>query len=206
MTPWVKICGITLLEDALAVADAGADAIGFIFYKGSMRYVSPDTAGRIVAQLPPTVTPFGVFVNETKEAIASVIEVAGLRGIQLSGDEQPVECAGYDIEVVKAVRINEPERAASVEQFPVQTILLDGAGRDTYGGSGKRANNEVALRIKRHRRLILSGGISPENVIDAVTNVQPYGIDVNSGIELSPGRKDHHRLRSIFHQLSLREA
>jgi phosphoribosylanthranilate isomerase len=202
MNTWVKICGITTAGDALASARAGANAIGFIFYRKSPRYISPDDAATIVADIPSSVVPYGVFVNETRDGIRRIISISGIRGIQLSGDETPADCAGYGLPVIKAFRIRDPRRTEEVKSFEIDAALLDGADNESYGGTGRLASPEIALCIKQYHPLILSGGIRPEIVASLIRNIQPYGVDVSSGVESSPGRKDHSLIRNLFRQIA----
>lgn len=197
----VKICGITRLEDALFCARAGADALGFIFYAASPRAISPDGARAVIAALPPSVTPFGVFVNERRDMIARTIERTGIRALQLSGDETPEECLGYGIEVVKAFRLRRPADAEILRSYDIAGALLDGASDGAYGGTGAAADTGVAIAMKALCRLTLAGGLSPETAVAAARIVAPYAIDVNSGVESSPGIKDRRKVTLLFERL-----
>ncbi|MFI5253566.1 MAG: phosphoribosylanthranilate isomerase [Bacteroidota bacterium] len=201
MKPRVKICGITNKEDALLCAHAGADALGFIFYPKSPRYIDPMKAKMIIDTLPPFVTPVGVFVNEQRERINQIISISGIRALQLSGDEKSEDCENYPIDVIKAFRIRDKSDFEYVKQYPVSAVMLDGADKDTYGGSGTLADFSIAVELKKYFLLILSGGLSPDNITDAVNRIHPYAIDINSGIEHSPGHKDHHNVRLLFERL-----
>ncbi len=194
----VKICGITNPEDALFAAELGADALGLIFYNESPRYVSPECAAEIVAGLPPFVTPVGVFVNEVKERTEEIVRLVGLRAIQLHGDEPPEACSGYSIPVIRAVRVGDELDLDELSRYPVETFLLDTARAGLYGGTGEPFDWSVARNASSARRIILSGGIDPENVAAAIGAVQPYGVDSSSGVEAAPGRKDHQKLTAFF--------
>lgn len=203
MRPRVKICGITGMQDALACSRAGADFLGFIFYEKSPRYVTPEKAKGIIKDLPPRVVPVGVFVNEEREKINEIVASTGIRIIQLGGDETPDDCTKYDARIWKSFRIRNPEDVAPTVSYKIDAAILDGAPDGEYGGSGMRASDLVALRMKSFHRLVLAGGITPENVVDAGMEVQPYAIDINSGVESSPGKKNHARVKELFKQINL---
>lgn len=194
----VKVCGITSLDDALAAVEAGADALGFNFYRRSPRYVAPSEARRIVDGLPAGVLCVGVFVNEDgPEAVARAAEESNVAAVQLHGDESPEFCAALGgRRVIKALRVGEsfaPEEAA---RYPVGAILLDAFSRSARGGTGETFDWTLARRTRRHAaRLYLAGGLTPANVAEAVRAVRPYAVDVCSGVELSPGRKSAELVR-----------
>jgi phosphoribosylanthranilate isomerase len=196
----VKVCGITNLEDALVALDAGADALGFNFYRRSPRYIAPEEARRIIMKLPPSLLCVGVFVNEVRpEAVARVAESAGVAMVQLHGDESPEYCAGLrDHQIIKALRVGKdfaPEQAA---QYPTQAILLDAFCEHARGGTGETFDWAMARRTReRVAQLYLAGGLTPENVAVAIAEVEPYAVDVCSGVEREPGRKDEARVRAF---------
>ncbi len=196
---FVKICGITRADDAAVAVACGASAVGFIFWPRSPRYIEPQRARAIVRTLPPFVTPVGVFVNETAEQVNAVSDLAGLGAVQLHGDETPEIAARVNRPVVKAVgRI---DRAAA-DAWPQQVLLLvDAEDRDRRGGTGRRADWEAAARIAASRRILLAGGITADNVADAVRIVRPFGIDVSSGVEETPGIKSAARIEALFNAL-----
>lgn len=198
MTTRVKICGITCLDDAICAADAGADAVGFIFYSRSPRYVSPAEAGRIVDRLPPFVTPVGVFVNSPRADIAPVVRDAGLGAVQLHGDERPDDCLGWRVPVIKAFRVGESFDLELLRSYPASAYLLDTYAQGTYGGTGLTFDWDVAVRATSWGRVILSGGLSCEVVSEAVDRVRPYAVDVCSGVEVEPGKKDHNKIRTFI--------
>ncbi len=201
MKPLVKICGITNLADALACCHAGADALGFIFYRQSARSIEIRDAAMIITHLPDRITPVGVFVNASRESIVRVIRETGIRTVQLSGDEAPDECSGYPIPVWKAFRIRDIGQVDSVRHYAVAAALLDGAGEGRYGGTGQAPDFSIARSMKRYHRLILAGGLDPSNVADAVRTVRPYAVDVNSGVELTEGKKDHEAVKALIEQV-----
>ncbi len=197
----VKICGMTNAGDALFCARAGADELGFIFYEKSPRAVSAETAAAIIAELPPYVTPVGVFVNAARGEIERVIARTGIRALQLSGDESPEDCTGYPLPVIKAFRFTEPSESLMSRDFAVAAAMLDGAADGQYGGSGVMADTAVALAMKAFHPLYLAGGLTPDTVVRAARSVLPYAVDVNSGVEASPGVKDHGRVTLLFERL-----
>ena len=190
----VKICGITNREDALCAVEHGADALGFIFYPGSRRYIPPDWAERIVGDLPPFVTPVGVFVNETRDRIRATAEAVGIRAIQLHGDEPPEVCRDLPVPVIRALRVEEGFEVAHLGAYPVGTFLLDTAREGMYGGTGETFDWEIAREAASFGYIILSGGLDPDNVTEAVRVARPYAVDCSSGVEAEPGRKDHQKL------------
>ncbi len=201
----VKICGLTRLEDARLAISLGADALGFIFYPRSPRYILPEKAKEIIAQLPPYVTTVGVFVNEPKESIIKIMNLTGIDMIQLHGEESPGFCASFFPRVVKAFRIREIDDLSEIINYKgrVRAILLDTFVRGIPGGTGQTFNWELALEAKKLGiPVILAGGLSPENVADAIKKVDPFGIDISSGVESSPGLKDQVKLRDLFKALS----
>ncbi len=196
---FVKICGITRAEDAAVAVTHGASAIGFIFWANSRRYVDPDQARAIVRTLPPFVTPVGVFVNEPADAINAVAAQVGLGAVQLHGDETPELLDALVSPVVKAVgRID----ADTAWRWPSRVrLLVDADERVQRGGTGITADWAAAAVLARQRPIVLAGGITPENVGDAVLTVQPFGIDVSSGVEDAPGIKNPEKLRALFEAL-----
>ncbi len=196
-----KICGITSVEDALTASGLGADALGFIFSKDSSRYVEPRTVKDIVMQLPPFTTPVGVFVNATREEVLRTCAISGIRAIQFHGDEQPDDLGGYTIPTYKAFRVNADFNLRSLRNYRPKTFLLDAYSENRQGGTGKVFDWNIAVAAKEYGHVILAGGLSPENVAEAVRTVHPYAIDVNSGVEASPGRKDAIKLERLFFTL-----
>lgn len=195
---FVKICGITNVEDAKAAAARGADAVGFIFWPSSPRFIEPDAARSIVAMLPPSIAAVGVFVNQPAAHINDVAAGVGLRAVQLHGDEPEAFAGEISRPVIKAIPLGS-RSVPDVDRWPKSiTLLLDVHDPVRRGGTGTTVDWSIASELARHRRVILAGGLNPENVVDAITRVRPYGIDVSSGVERSPGRKDHDRLAALF--------
>ncbi len=196
---FVKICGITRLSDAQVAVACGASAVGFIFWSKSRRWVEPEQARAIVRELPPFVTPVGVFVDETVERINALADLVGLGAVQLHGDEAPEMVERLARPVVKAIgRIDEGVAARWPDRV---TMLVDADDRVNYGGTGARADWTGAARLAATRRTILAGGVNPENVAEAVATVRPFGIDVSSGVEDAPGIKNPERIRALFEAL-----
>lgn len=196
---FVKICGITRPEDALAAVASGASAIGFIFWPKSPRYIDPDRARAIAAVLPPFVTPVGVFVNESPAHVNAVAGLVGLGAVQLHGDERPDILPLIDRPVVKALARVGPETASA---WPARVLLMvDAEDPERRGGTGARADWPAAAELAVARPVLLAGGIGPGNVTQAIAAVRPFGIDVSSGVERSPGVKDHDRIRELFEVL-----
>ena len=202
----VKICGITTPEDARMVAEAGADAVGVVF-ADSARQVTVSQAARIVAALPPWVTAVGVFVNATAEAIAEAAREAGLGAVQLHGDESPGEVndAARQAKVIKAFRIGSERDLAEARdalgQCRPHACLVDARVEGRYGGTGEKAPWDlVATVCKEFWPLILSGGLAPDNVAEAIRTVRPFGVEASSGVERSPGRKDPDMVRAFVEQ------
>ncbi|MBI3402625.1 MAG: phosphoribosylanthranilate isomerase [Acidobacteria bacterium] len=194
----VKICGITRAEDAEAAAEAGAAAVGFIFWPGSPRYVDPFRARAIAARLPPFVTTVGVFVNQAATYITDVASLVRLGAVQLHGDEAPEAADELPMPVIKAMPVGDARLAAWP---PRTTILLDAHDPATRGGTGQTIDWTAAAAVAAERRILLAGGLTPDNVGEAVARVRPFGIDVSSGVERAPGIKDPERIRALFASL-----
>jgi len=237
----VKICGITNLEDALAAVDAGADALGFIFYESSPRKVSTEAARNIIRQLPPFVARVGVFVNAAEEVVRGVVGECGLDTLQFHGEETPEFCGKFStprrtnettaltptlsprrggtdgsvlavstptvvaarmwtsLKVYKAFRIQDLESLQSLPAYKTDAWLLDSFVPDKLGGTGAAFNWDLAVEAKKiGRPIILAGGLTPENVAEAVRKVRPFAVDVSSGVEASPGKKDHTKVRMFI--------
>jgi phosphoribosylanthranilate isomerase len=192
----VKICGITNLDDALAAVDSGADAIGFVFFQGSPRYVPHDYAASIIRKLPPVITTIGVFVNEKPEQIEKIVLRTAIDAIQLHGDEPP-HVYPLSRRVIKAIRVKNLESLDPLIDYQgeVSAFLLDTYAPDVFGGTGRIFNWNIALEAKQFGNIILAGGLTPDNVAEAVKQVMPYGVDVSSGVELEKGRKDQKKMK-----------
>jgi phosphoribosylanthranilate isomerase len=197
----VKICGITNWVDARRAVAEGATLLGFNFYAGSARYVKPATAKKIVSRLPKRISAVGVFVNESEQKMLEIARAVGLDTIQLHGDESPAMVARLkrSFPVIKAIRVRKSSAAGQLGKFQVATaLLLDGFDTRQRGGTGKTFDWKVARRAKRYGRIFLAGGLTPENVGEAILVARPYAVDVCSGVEARPGKKDPARLRSLM--------
>jgi len=192
----VKVCGITNVDDALAALEAGADALGFNFYAPSPRFVGP-AAADIVVRLPEGTCTVGVFVNASRQDIERVAGRVGLTALQFHGDEDPEFCRSWPQKIIKAVRVRDRSGAAVARAYAVDFILADAYVEDRFGGTGRRIALDYLEGFDRGR-LILAGGLTPENVAHAVRAVHPFGVDVASGIERAPGKKDWDLMRRFI--------
>ena len=192
----VKVCGMTSLEDALMAVGFGADAVGFVFYRKSPRFVTEKLVKSIV--LPPFVNKVGVFVNETAERINRIADACRLDTIQLHGDESPAFCRKLRRRVVKAIRLRDAQSLELLPRYEVDGFLLDAYAEKIPGGTGLTCDWRLAQRARKFGPVILAGGLNPGNVEDAVNQVQPYGVDVCSGVEKSPGKKDRAKVRDFI--------
>ena len=201
IVPRIKICGITNPDDAQLAVESGADALGFIFYEKSPRYIRPESARKIVRDLPPFVRAVGVFVNSDRDAVNRIADVGLLSALQLHGDEAPKFCRGFARPVIRAVRVVEELEASDIEPYAeagVDTFLLDTAKQGFYGGTGETFDWSAALFAKSYGRVILSGGMNPDNVRKGVATVNPYAVDTSSGVESAPGIKDHVKVKAFI--------
>ena len=196
-----KICGITNLDDANVAVENGASAIGFIFYEKSPRTISINNAKSISKHLPKTIARVGVFVNHEKDFIHEAISEVPLDMIQLHSDETPDFCNQFDVPILKALRIKNEASLSVMDQYDVSVFLLDTFSNDQYGGTGETFDWSV-LNRKFKTPIILSGGLNPENILDAIDAVNPSAVDVNSGVESFPGKKDYNKLKSLFKNLN----
>jgi phosphoribosylanthranilate isomerase len=202
VNPKVKICGITNVEDALAAVEAGADAIGFVFHHGSPRRVTADVIKRIIAQVPPFVLPVGVFVNEDIKIVRDLMDDCGLAIAQLHGDEAAAYCDLLGRPVLKAIRLKDRGSLLSLAEYTgrsrVRGFVLDAFSAVSYGGTGQVTDWSLAAEAAKTVPVVLAGGLTPANVAEAVQRVKPYGVDVSSGVESRPGRKDHEKIRAFI--------
>jgi phosphoribosylanthranilate isomerase len=199
VTPRVKVCGITRIEDAVMAADLGAAAIGFVFWPRSPRYLEPDVAREIAAALPASVVCVGVFVNQDAAQVRQTAAHVRLGAVQLHGDESAEYAAALMEPVIKAVPIAEGFDPATLDTFPPAiTVLLDAHDPVRRGGTGSAVDWTIAARAAARRPIVLAGGLTPANVVEAVRTVRPYAIDVSSGVEAAPGRKDQEKLKAFF--------
>jgi phosphoribosylanthranilate isomerase len=198
----VKICGITSAEDARLAAELGASAIGLVFWPGSPRCVGIERAKEIVASLPPFLSAVGVFVNQAEEAV-EIARRVGLSAVQFHGDEPPESYRTLPVRVIKAIAVGDNGSRDAATAVPASaTVLLDAHDPVRRGGTGREIDWTIAAGIARRRPIILSGGLNPENVARAIETVRPYAIDVSSGVESAPGRKDAAKLRALFDALT----
>ena len=198
----VKICGVTNAEDALRAVEYGADALGFNFYPPSPRYIQPETAATILREVPAGICTAGLFVNESRQHVSSVLRAcrsadgAGLTAVQFHGDEEPSFCARWPLKVIKAFRVRDEATIRQIGEYPVDYYLLD-SWSPGFGGSGS-AFTWTWLREPMARPVILAGGLDIDNVNEAVRVAEPFGVDVCSGVEAAPGRKDHPRMKDFI--------
>lgn len=197
--PRIKICGITSVEDAFAAVDNGADALGFVFFAKSPRAIEPEKARSIISSLPPFITTVGVFVDEDNDRIEQIISYTGLDAVQFHGTEDPEKCKASR-KVIKAIRVRELSDLEPLKHYKsVSAFLLDTYSQNTFGGTGQVFNWEIAVNAKNFGNIILAGGLTPENIEDAIRFVKPYGVDVSSGVEGSArGKKDHIKVKQFI--------
>ena len=198
----IKICGITNAEDALAACESGADALGFVLApeaKKRNRYIELEAAVDIIVRLPAFVTTVGVVVNETVERMRAMLQV--FDRLQLHGSESPEVCAEMGPRAYKAFRVHEGFKAADIAAFPGSLCLLDAWSPDEHGGTGRRCDWRIASDAGRLKKVILAGGLSPENVEEAVLRVHPYAVDVSGSLEIAPGKKDHEKIHTFIYNV-----
>jgi len=201
MKPRLKICGITRAEDALLAVSLGVHALGFVFYKKSPRYISPERVSEIIIEIPPFVQTVGVFVNETMEKIKNIASFCGLNLIQLHGEESPLFCEKLSLACIKAFRIKDETSLKNMVAYKgkVRGFLVDTYKKEQPGGTGESFDWELAIKAKIYNvPIILAGGLNPNNIKRAAETIQPYALDVNSGIEKAPGIKDKDLMKKLF--------
>ena len=199
MKTQVKICGVTSVADALAAAEAGADMIGLMFYDGSPRHVSLAQAAEISRALPPFVLRVGVFVNPTEAQVLEAIAACGLSLLQFHGDEASDFCTQFGVMSVKALRVRDAESLQTLANFDTDAFLLDAYAQAGRGGTGEKFNWDLAIEAQQFGKpIFLAGGLTPENVGDAVRQVRPFAVDVSSGVESAPGKKDATKVRAFI--------
>jgi phosphoribosylanthranilate isomerase len=195
----VKICGITNLADAQAAVGAGADALGFNFYEKSPRFVSLKTAAEISRQLPPFVIRAGVFVNAPEDFVLRAIREVGLTMLQFHGDEPPEFCKQFGLMSMKVFRVRDEKSLEQIPNYQTDAYLLDAFSATAPGGTGEKFNWDLAVEAQKFGKpIFLAGGLTPENVADAVRQVRPFAVDVSSGVEISPGKKDHAKVQAFI--------
>lgn len=198
----VKICGITNGDDARVAVAAGADALGFVMYRKSSRWVEPSVAHAIIADLPPFVLPVGVFVNEDAATVRILMDECGFALAQLHGDESAAYCQQLSRPVLKALRVKDRGSFLALAEFQgrarVRGFLIDAFSDHAYGGTGHTVDWTLAAEAARSVPILLAGGLTPSNVADAVRLVRPYGVDVSSGVEATPGKKDSEKVKAFI--------
>jgi len=195
----VKICGITNIGDAYWAVESGADALGFIFYPKSQRVIAPERAKEILQKIPGSIGRVGIFVNQEIQAVKEIVSFCGLRLIQLHGDESLPYCAQFPrSSLIKAVSSWAVEERQELDNYPVKAILVDAREPGRYGGTGKNSDWTLAVKVKKTHPLILAGGLNKENIRKAIEAVRPCAVDINSGVEISPGKKDLYKIREIL--------
>jgi len=199
MSVKVKICGITNIADGLCAAEAGADALGFVFADKSGRQLTFQAAADIIRELPPFVMKVGVFVNATEDDVLRAIETCGLNLLQFHGDESPEYCFQFGLMTMKAFRLRDAQSLEQMERFNTQAWLLEAWSPASYGGKGDKFDWQLAVRARAFGRpIFLAGGLNAGNVAEAIRVVQPYAVDVSSGVEAEPRRKDHSKIKEFI--------
>lgn len=195
----IKICGITNLEDARRAFECGADALGFIFHPGSPRYLTPGAARKIIQGLPADVAKIGVFVNREHHVVKGMADFCGLDLIQLHGDEPPENCRYFSPwSLIKAVSRWKEADLHRLKEYPVKAFLVDARDEERYGGTGLKADWALAKKIGEIKPLILAGGLNAENIGEAIETVAPDAVDISSGVEIRPGKKDPGKVKEII--------
>lgn len=197
----VKICGITNLDDALFASEAGADALGFVFYKKSPRHIEPEKARDIIKRLPPFVTTVGVFADQTETEIKAIISETNIDIAQLHGEEPPEFCERLGKRVIKAIRVRSMESLTEIKTYKACALLLDTYDKNLKGGTGRIFNWEIAREARIFNKIIIAGGLTPENVADAIKVAQPYAVDVSSGVEKEKGVKEHQKIKAFIEKV-----
>lgn len=207
MSVKVKICGITSVADGLAAAEAGADMIGLMFYERSQRHISFELATEISRSISPFVLKVGVFVNPEEDDVLRAISECGVNLLQFHGEETPEFCTRFGVMSMKAFRVRDAGSLLALPDYPTDAYLLDAYSPDAHGGTGAKFNWDLALEAKQHGKpIFLAGGLTPENVGAAVRQVQPFAVDVSSGVESAPGKKDSAKVRAFIHAVQQSQA
>lgn len=200
----VKICGITRLKDAQAAVSAGAHALGFVFHPPSPRFITPEQAAAIIGTLPPFTMAVGVFVNVPVQEVEIIADRCRLHAVQLHGDESPEQCAAHKRPVIKAFRFDPAQEDLGLSQYAVSSFLVDAGVAGSWGGTGVPVDWDLLNHVLEteskavRQRLVLAGGLTPDNVRDAVSLVKPCAVDVSTGVEVEPGIKDHQKIKEFM--------
>jgi phosphoribosylanthranilate isomerase len=197
----VNVCGITTLEDALLASELGADALGFVMVPASKRYLDPAMVKTIIEKLPPFVVPVGVFADEKRGRITGLIERTGIHVAQLQGEEKPEDCLNLGCKVLKTFRVNDLFDISQMTNYLTDGFVLGSFSDLTYEETGKIFDWGIAVTAKKYGRIILSGGITPHNVLSALEQVVPYAVEVNTGVESMPGKKDKAKLADLIQKV-----
>jgi phosphoribosylanthranilate isomerase len=198
----VKICGITNIQDAISAIEAGADALGFIFVPESKRYVDKDVVREITKHIPPFIVTVGVFVDEPIDKVKTIVEYCNIDIVQLHGNETPEYCHNLGYRIIKSFRVKKDEDyIQNISGYDVSGYLLDTYVEDVKGGTGKSFEWHLAIKAKKYGPVILAGGLTPENVDKAIDIVKPYGVDVSSGVEKIPGKKDKIKMKEFVQKV-----
>ncbi|HEY4715826.1 MAG TPA: phosphoribosylanthranilate isomerase [bacterium] len=194
---YVKVCGIKTAKDALWALECGADALGFVFYRKSPRFIDPNSVRKITVKLPPDATTVGVFVNESAAFIRETLKITGIKIAQLHGEELPELLEAITAPTIKGIRIKNKSDLEQMKNYKPFAFLLD-SKTDSYGGSGLSFDWGLAKKAKRYGRIIIAGGLTPDNVSGAINLVKPYGVDASSSVESAPGKKDKVKIRDFI--------
>ena len=205
--PKVKICGITNPQDAQVAISAGADALGFVFFSESPRFIQPRVARQIIAHFPPFVIPVGIFVNAELNVVQETMQECGLALAQLHGDETPEYCETLHRPVIRGIRLKKRGSLLAMADYKgragVRGFIVDAYSKSAYGGTGITADWDLAAEAAEEAPIILAGGLTPDNVQEAIQKVKPHGVDVSSGVEASPGKKDPVKVQAFIQAVKL---
>jgi len=197
----IKICGITTIDDALFCAENGADALGFVFYRKSKRFIEPEAAAEIISRIPPFITAVGVFVDEERSTILNILNTCHLNVLQFHGDETPQYVQSFTQQkVIKAIRVKDANSIKSIKDFKVSAFLLDSYVKGVQGGTGVTFNWALVEEAKQYGKIILSGGLNPGNIKEAIMKVKPYAVDASSSLETAPGIKNRELVKQFIEE------
>ena len=194
----IKICGVTSFNDAIMAANYGASALGFIFYEKSPRYINPKILKTWISSVPSSVKKVGVFVNKDVDKVNKIAEELNLGMVQLHGDESPEYCNQMIKPVIKVFRVNNKFDSIMLNNYQVATFLFDTYNKENHGGTGESFNWQSILQLNTEIPVILSGGLNADNVLEGIGVVKPSAVDVNSGVEAAPGKKDEEKIKNLF--------